>query len=928
MLPMQRLFPLATLVAALAVLPGCGEPTNAELMLDAREYIAKGDTASATISLRAVLQNRPQAGEARYLLGKLLSEAGDFVAAEDQLRLAYQYGYPDDEVVPLLAKVLAGMNRSMALAQEFGEIEFRNPQATAELKVQIALGRMFESKYPEAAAAIDRALQLVPDHPDASAIKFRLAAIGGDPAGAAAQVDALLQRQPDNALAWALVGDLQLQRGAQGVDAALEAHRRAVALRPSLVASHVAIITMLIDRNDGDGAAAQLAALGKVAPTHPQSRFFEAVLALRRGDARLAQAIAHQMLEASPNDVRLLVLGAQAEIALGALEQAEVLLGKAVKFAALAAPPRHMLAEVYIRTGRPGDAIDILGPLVGTKIDDAYAHTLAGQAHLMSGNTAAARASFDRALALRPDDRRVRMASALAKLATGQESVAFAELGAMARSEAGDTTADLAIVNARLARGEFTEALAAIDALAAKSAQKALPDQLRGQTALLRGQRDEARRHFEAALAKEPGYYAAVTQLVALDVAENKLPAARQRLEEVRARDPRSSQARLALAELMVRGGEPAAEVQKVLDEAVRVNGNDSAAHIALAGHHLRLGQLDAALSIVQRATSTLPESLALMDALGRVYRARGDLELAVATYNRASTLWPRSPLPHIRLADAHLARRNLDSAGEHVRSALKEAPRSLEAQRLAITVALRQRRPAQALEVARRVQQQRPREIVGHVMEGDIEMALRNYPQAIVAFRRALSIAPGNEVAERLYRALLGARRDGEARQWAESWRKDHPDDIDFVVHMADIALGSGRLAEAEALYREVLQRLPQNPLAMNNVAYTMIKQGKPGALPLAEAAVRLAPKDAAILDTLAASFAQQGRFDKAIEWQVKALEAAPSGATLRLTLARYYLAAKQRDKAVAELDALAALGRGFSGYEEVAQLRKRLGP
>ena len=84
----------------------------------------------------------------------------------------------------------------------------------------------------------------------------------------------------------------------------------------------------------------------------------------------------------------------------------------------------------------------------------------------------------------------------------------------------------------------------------------------------------------------------------------------------------------------------------------------------------------------------------------------------------------------------------------------------------------------------------------------------------------------------------------------------------------------------------------------------------------------------DAVVLDTLAAGYVAENQLAKGIEWQRKAVDLQPEAGALRLALARLYIQAADREKAVLELDRLATKGRSFSGYSEVAQLRKKLGP
>ena len=123
------------------------------------------------------------------------------------------------------------------------------------------------------------------------------------------------------------------------------------------------------------------------------------------------------------------------------------------------------------------------------------------------------------------------------------------------------------------------------------------------------------------------------------------------------------------------------------------------------------------------------------------------------------------------------------------------------------------------------------------------------------------------------------------------------------------------------------MLERQPDNAMALNNVAYLMTRQGKPGAVAMAERAVKLAPDRAALMDTLALSYAQENQAAKAVELQTKVVAKAPEVPDYRLNLARFQLQAGNKDAARTELQTLSKLGKDFAGQDEVAKLLKSLG-
>ena len=109
---------------------------------------------------------------------------------------------------------------------------------------------------------------------------------------------------------------------------------------------------------------------------------------------------------------------------------------------------------------------------------------------------------------------------------------------------------------------------------------------------------------------------------------------------------------------------------------------------------------------------------------------------------------------------------------------------------------------------------------------------------------------------------------------------------------------------------------------LALNNLAYVLAMQKKPGAVALAERALQRAPKSAAVLDTLALALAAEQQLPRALDVQKQAVAAAPDNHGFRLQLAKLMVQSGDKANARSELSALAALGNKFPRQAEVAAL------
>jgi Flp pilus assembly protein TadD len=105
-------------------------------------------------------------------------------------------------------------------------------------------------------------------------------------------------------------------------------------------------------------------------------------------------------------------------------------------------------------------------------------------------------------------------------------------------------------------------------------------------------------------------------------------------------------------------------------------------------------------------------------------------------------------------------------------------------------------------------------------------------------------------------------------------------------------------------------------------------LQQQQPGATELAERAVRTAPDQAALLDTLARAHAADDDLDEAVAVQRRAVALAPKAGELRLGLARYYLAAGDKALAKTELDNLVRADQRFAQHDEVLRMSQALAP
>ncbi|MDB5894782.1 MAG: hypothetical protein JWQ88_2313 [Rhodoferax sp.] len=918
-----KFVPLLLISAVLAACGGGDDPEK--LMTSAKEYLAKNDNKAAVIQIKNLLLKKPDSAEGRFMLGSALLNGGDPTAAEIELAKARELKYPDDQVVPPLAKSLILQGKYRKITDELGKVELTAPSAKADFLIVLSNAYAAQGMRELSVAALNKALAAEPANVNALITQARQKIESNDIAGAQSLIDALMAKSPTNPEVWRLKGDY-LIFAKSDLDGALGAFRKSVELKPDFLAGHTGIINILLQGGKLEAAKAQIDEMKKVAPNNLQTRYFEAQYAYQNKDFKGARELALQLLKVAPENLKALQLAGAVEFQLGSLLQAEIYLSKVVQTNPQSISARRLLAMTYLRTGQAEKALATLGPAMGQINNDPNMLALAGEVYLQNGDVKRAEEAFAKASKLNPSDTRSRTSLALTHLVGSDPNAAFSELENIASSDAG-VTADLALISANLRRKDYVKALKAIDGLEKKQPNMPLAANLRGKTQLVMKDPAAARKSFEAALKISPTYFPAVASLAALDMGDNKPDEAKARFERLLAVEPKNGQALLALAELRARGGGGKEEVAALITNAVNANPGEMPPRLLLIDYMLRNGDYKAAASAAQSAVSALPDKPEVLDALGRTQVATGDVNQAIGTFNKVASLQPQSPVPQMRLAEAYLANKNKESARQALNKAISIKADYLEAQRALIIMDAGVESTQTAVTTARTIQRQRPKETIGYLLEGDTFVAAKKWDEAIAAYQNGLKQTGAVDAALKLHAVMIGAGRPADAEKFASGWLRDHPKDVTFPFYLGDAALTKKDYPTAEKMYNTVVQIQPQNAAAYNNLAWVsgQLKKDK-AAVGYAEKANSLVPNQPAFIDTLAMLLLDQNDAATALDLQKKAVALQPANPLFKLNLAKIYVKTGDKGQAKPILTDLVKLGDKFAAQPEVGEMLKSL--
>ncbi|MBI4938226.1 MAG: tetratricopeptide repeat protein [Nitrosomonadales bacterium] len=245
--------------------------------------------------------------------------------------------------------------------------------------------------------------------------------------------------------------------------------------------------------------------------------------------------------------------------------------------------------------------------------------------------------------------------------------------------------------------------------------------------------------------------------------------------------NPANSDALHYLGLISFRRGEYA-DAARLIEQAIKLNGNIPAFHFNLGNTCVQLNQLDPAADAYRKATQLDPGFLLAHLRLGGVLKAQGKLDAAITCYRKIIALKPDHADAHNNLGLALQAQGKLDAAAEEYRKAISAEPGFVEA----------------------------------HVNLGNTLKEQGKTDEAIGCYRKVLALRP--DYADAHVNLGNALRETGQLEEAGEHYRQAlalKPDCADAHAGLAYLNLDFGKFADAQAALRMALECRPEHPIA-----------------------------------------------------------------------------------------------------------------
>jgi putative PEP-CTERM system TPR-repeat lipoprotein len=882
----------------------------------AQQQLYKANYRAAMTNLKTALEEEPDNVAARILLARLSLQLGDIETADKEIGRAIAAGATAEQVSEVQFETLLTQQRY----DELAKLLEKSTAPANRRALYLARVQSVQGKVADAEQTLKTALAAAPEDGDLLLESARLAAARGDLQPATDLPERLGKSPASQVRAMLLRGSIRLARGQyrEALNELLKVQEsgRTVLSIPEKLSLATYITEAHLALEDADSANQSLKMLDQWAPEVATTHYLHARVAMLKRDPAAVVTECQKALRADPQHLQAQLLLAAAHLGQGSLEQAEETLDRLLATQDNLAA-RKLLAQVHLARGQPQRAQAVLGTVMNNADRDPQLDWLMGSALLQSGSGTTALQHMERGIAAMPDnvDRRIELATAY--LAARQPAKAIEILSAVPKDSPSAARARALLVVATAAGKSPADARQEIDNLTARSQDD--PALLTAAGAYLAAGNDlgKSRALLERAVQLDPQATNARMALARLLIRLRDIDGAQSQLKEVVRNDAKNQPARLGLSELAWTQGEKD-ESRKWLEEAISVDPSAVEARLRLAQMAFIGGNANRGRDLLNQAVEVADDKKVALNGAGKVLARAGLSDEALNRFRAAAAAGLREG--DLNAAQVQLDLNRPEQARKVLESALKRDPDWREASQLLIQVDARTGQVDRALTRARALVGDAPAEVVSEA-EGDVYAVAGKSAQAIASYEAAQRKRPTSGLALKLFQVRRTAKvipAESSLTQWLER----SPGDVSMRQVLAGYYEGIGRNDDAIAQYEQLATQKPPDPAVLNNLAWLLHEKGDARALDMAQQAHQAAPRVPEIADTYGWILVQRNQASAGLDVLQAALSGSPGNPDIQYHVAAAYAKAGQQQKAAQLLRESLKSGKPFRSRAEAENL------
>ncbi|MGH9558549.1 MAG: tetratricopeptide repeat protein, partial [Bryobacteraceae bacterium] len=360
---------------------------------------------------------------------------------------------------------------------------------------------------------------------------------------------------------------------------------------------------------------------------------------------------------------------------------------------------------------------------------------------------------------------------------------------------------------------------------------------MRAALMLTTGNREQinmAANDLQSLVTKNPNNHLLRYNLARADIAKGDIEAARLQLEEAVKLRGDFVAAREKLAQIYLAKGD-AAKALKAADETIALDRNNLQAHLTRSTALLAMGDKDKARQELDFLSKTYPQNPQAQFQVGRLAFNDKDYKKAEEIFGSLYKANPNDGRGLAGMTETLAAEGHMDQALKEAQSAADREP---------------QRRDLK-------------------IFVANLDVRAEKYDEAIAIYQGLLKQQPNS--ADLLFRLAETQRRKGDLNTAMDTFRRCSqaaPGDTSCLMQLGLLLEGTGRRDQAKPIWQQILKINPDQPVALNNLAYAEAEEGVDldQALSMAQRAVQKAPNMLAMSDTLGWIYIKKNLSDDAV--------------------------------------------------------------
>ncbi len=865
--------------------------------------IEEGNKAEAIINLKNVLKNDTKNAEARFLLGKLYAQQGNWLAAEKELNRAQRYFFDTDLVLPLLANVYSHLNDRAGIETLLTKDSKISDDTRQEIQYFLAVSSL-ASKDGSELAKIEFKNLIKNDKTSIYSHLSRswLYSLEKNFDKGLKVVEKLLIENTNNALIIELKARTLFT--ANKMDLAAETYKQYLGFCPQDHHNRLMYSLALANASKFIEAEKQADLLLEINKSNPLVNQVKAQARFSAKDYGEAKKYA----EIAINSVNLPIARIVAGFSAYQLQQPELAYDHLVVVKDILSyqhPAKKLLSAIRFQLGYEEENFSELSKAPLSELDSNFL-TLSAKELFKVGKTKKAVELMQRASDLDSENSSIIYQQGLMSLFSGDDSSITLFKKALDKSP-DLNAASLMLVMKLVEKKEYKEALDVAIKLEEKKPEFAYG--LMGGIYNAQGDLKTAKMYFQKILKLNKQNIVALFNLAKVSQAENNFKQSINIFQQIIEIDNQHIPSLLEMLKLADKQSLQT-EVEQFFESRALTNRENVTSVIALAEYYLIKNNVEKAKNLIQQSLVRIPNTKKLLMEEAKIEILLKNYDLALISIDKALVIDDENSVAHAARANLLLLKGDLLGAIKEQEVAVILNKNSFNLKLQLAFLYLKNNQIKAAKNVEKELFQNNKNNIAYNELQGKVAFIEKDYSKALAKLTPVYENKPSDGILLLLVTSLHNLDKTSEALQMLSIFegKASEPLSIQAQLKQAELYSKASPL-KAIKIYEGLINTTDNEIkyILFNNLAWLHLGQGDNSkALGSAEEAIKLSPNTSAIHDTYSSMLLANGNSVKALAFSKKAYQANKLKQNYKLHYAEALLANDKKNEAKKLIDSI----------------------